>query len=329
MRNYNTAYDDVFRTLLTDCRKLIIPVVNEIFHEAYTGTEEVTLRENEIFMGHPNGEQEKRVTDSSFTISVGEVVHHYHLECQSRPDGTMVLRMYEYDSQIALKEGKWEGNRLVVHFPESAILYLRHNRNTPDTLTITINTPGGSVSYEVLSLKVKTYSIETIFKKRLLFLLPFYIFTYEEEFTDIEKSEEKLQQLKETYEGIVKRLDQLCKAGELDEYTKKAICELSEKVVEALAIKNATIKREVVEVMGGKILDYEAKDILLRGRTEGREEGRIEGRKEGRIEGREEGMAYAVEKLLKKGYSSEEISNMLEMEPEEVKKIENTVFSLK
>ena len=38
----NTPYDDVFRTLLTDCSSLIIPVVNEIFHENYTGEEAVT-----------------------------------------------------------------------------------------------------------------------------------------------------------------------------------------------------------------------------------------------------------------------------------------------
>ena len=40
--NVNTPYDDVFRTLLTDCSSLIIPVVNEIFHENYTGEETVT-----------------------------------------------------------------------------------------------------------------------------------------------------------------------------------------------------------------------------------------------------------------------------------------------
>lgn len=28
MANYNTPYDDSFRTLLTDCKRLIIPVVN-------------------------------------------------------------------------------------------------------------------------------------------------------------------------------------------------------------------------------------------------------------------------------------------------------------
>ena len=165
MGNYNTPYDDVFRTLLTDCSKLIIPVVNEIFHESYTGEEEISLKENELFLKYPTKEQEKRVTDSSFTISLSGMVQHYHLECQSTPDGTMVIRIYEYDSQIALKEGKLEGNRLEVNFPRSAILYLRHNRKTPDMLTIKINTPGGAVSYDVPALKVKSYDIETIFEK--------------------------------------------------------------------------------------------------------------------------------------------------------------------
>ncbi len=44
MKNINTPYDDVFRTLLNDCTELIIPVVNEIFGENYTGK-----RENHFF----------------------------------------------------------------------------------------------------------------------------------------------------------------------------------------------------------------------------------------------------------------------------------------
>lgn len=320
MGNYNTPYDDVFRTLLTDCSKLIIPVVNEVFHESYTGEEKVTLKENELFLKYPAKEQEKRVTDSSFTISIGNMVQHYHLECQSTPDGTMVIRMYEYDSQIALKEGKLEGNTLEVNFPDSAILYLRHNRHTPDRLTIKINTAGGSVSYAIPALKVKSYDIGTIFEKSLLFLIPFYIFTFEDQFSAIEKSELRREQLRETYSEIVRRLNNLCETGRLDEYTKKAICEMSEKVVEALAAKHEAVKKEVVEVMGGKVLDYEAKDILLRGRAEGREEGRAEGR--------EEGMSYMVEKLLRKGYSAEEVSNMLDMELERIKSIEEKAIGL-
>ena len=44
-----------------------------------------------------------------------------------------------------------------------------------------------------------------------------------------------------------------------------------------------------VEIMGGKVLDLEAKRILNQGREEGRKEGREEGREEGRKEGRKEG----------------------------------------
>ena len=39
----STPYDDVFRTLLNDCSSLIIPVINTVFQENYTGDEEVVL----------------------------------------------------------------------------------------------------------------------------------------------------------------------------------------------------------------------------------------------------------------------------------------------
>ena len=43
-------YDRVFRTILNDCRKLIIPIINEIFRETYTGgEEEIRFFPNEHF----------------------------------------------------------------------------------------------------------------------------------------------------------------------------------------------------------------------------------------------------------------------------------------
>lgn len=32
----STPYDDVFRTLVVDCRQLVIPLLNEAFDEHYT-----------------------------------------------------------------------------------------------------------------------------------------------------------------------------------------------------------------------------------------------------------------------------------------------------
>lgn len=302
----NTPYDDVFRTLLTDCKKLIIPVVNEIFKEDYTGREQVILKENEIFLRQQNGEEDKKITDSSFAIVNGAVSKSYHLECQSSTDGSMVVRIYEYDSQIALKDSSLANGVLNVNFPQSAVLYLRHNKNTPDTLTICIHTPGGSVSYDVPALKVKRYSIEEIFQKKLLFLIPFYIFIFEDHFMEIEENEDKLQHLKETYSNITKRLDDLCITGDLDEYTKQTICEMSEKVLGNIAAKYENIRKEVREVMGGQVLEYEAKNILRQGIEQGKKQGTVE----------------SVLKMLVKGYACEEVSDILEIGIEEVRKIQ-------
>ena len=51
----NTPYDDVFRTLLNDCSSLIIPVINEIFGENYSGKEKIIFSSNEHFLNKQGG----------------------------------------------------------------------------------------------------------------------------------------------------------------------------------------------------------------------------------------------------------------------------------
>ena len=190
LKGINTPYDDAFRTMLQECKKLIIPIVNEIFGTDYNETVKIDFEENEIFI-YREEEMKKRITDSSFSITSEVQKKFYHLECQSTVNGSMVVRMFEYDSQIALKHREEEGNVLNLKFPESAVLYLWNNKNTPDSLKVNIETPGGNVSYDIKTLKVKEYSLDEIFEKKLLFLIPFYIFTYEAELENINCSEER------------------------------------------------------------------------------------------------------------------------------------------
>ncbi|MBQ3545898.1 MAG: hypothetical protein IJA34_13100 [Lachnospiraceae bacterium] len=260
MKETNTPYDDVYRTLLQECKVLIIPVINEVFKTNYKGTDTINLEENEIFIDF-FGESTKKITDSSFSIESSNEKRHYHIECQSSSDGSMIIRMYEYDSQIALKHSNLKDYVLEVEFPESAVIFLRHNKNTPDTMKIKLSTPGGKVSYDIPTLKIKSYDIDTIFEKNLLFLIPFYIFTYEDSLEEIDNSDEKLFQLKKEYSNIVLRLNMLCEEGIITEYMYKTICQLSERVIESLARKYDNVRKGVVSVMGGKILDYEAKRI--------------------------------------------------------------------
>ena len=105
MNTGNTPYDDVFRTLLNDCSKLILPVINEIFGEHYTGEETIVFSPNEHFLNKQDGIEEERITDTSFQV-VGKETKKYHWECQSTDDSSMLVRFFEYDAQIALIWGK-------------------------------------------------------------------------------------------------------------------------------------------------------------------------------------------------------------------------------
>ena len=46
----STPYDDVFRTLLNDCSSLIIPVINEIFSEHFSGDEKIVFMPETHFL---------------------------------------------------------------------------------------------------------------------------------------------------------------------------------------------------------------------------------------------------------------------------------------
>lgn len=267
MKLVNTPYDDVFRTLLNDCSSLIIPIINEVFRENYTGDEQIIFSPNEHFFNKQDGEEDKRITDTNFKIT-GTEAKKYHWECQSCADSSMLVRFWEYDTQIALDEGEIKGNILTVTLPHSAVLFLRYDASTPDNMKIIIITPGGSVSYDIPVMKSQLYRIEEIFEKRLLFLIPFYIFSHENRFEEYDKNTDSLDILKAEYTDIICRLEELLANGEISEYTKCVIIDMSNRVLEHIAKKYENVRKGVKSVMGGKVLDHEAKRIKNEGKLE-------------------------------------------------------------
>ena len=110
-------------------------------------------------------------------------------------------------------------------------------------------------------LKVQSYSLQEIFRKKLFFLIPFHIFAYEKNFPEYEKDEVKLAELTHVYEKIVEHLNSCAECGIISEYAKGTIIAMAKKVLEALAKKYSKVQEGVGKIMGGKILDYEAKRI--------------------------------------------------------------------
>lgn len=265
-------YDGAFRTILNDCGKLILPVINEIFGERYTGEEEVEFFPNEHFLNQQDAAGRERITDTNFRI-IGKTVKKYHLECESSlPDGRMAIRLFEYDAQIALDEGEVTEETLTVTFPHTAVLYLRAYEKTPDQMKYVIVTPGGTVSYDVPVMKVQTYTLADLFDKRLLFLIPFYIFSHEKRFAKYNRNERELEKLKQEYQEIVSGLDELERREVIGAFDRRTIIEISSDVLREITKKYENVQKGVGEIMGGALLETEARTILNQGKSQGKNE---------------------------------------------------------
>ncbi len=255
------VYDGAFRTILNDCRKLIIPVINEIFGETYTGEEEIRFFPNEHFLDQQDEADKERITDTNFTV-FGKTPKKYHVECESSlPDGKITIRLFEYDAQIALDEGEVTEETLTVTFPNTAVLYLRTYKKTPDKMKYVLVTPGGTVQYDVPIMKVQTYSLDDIFEKGLLMLIPFYIFSHEKDLPEYNSNEQKLAELKAEYQEILERLDKLERQGVIGAFDKRTIIDLSGDVIHEIARKYKNVQKGVGDMMRGKLIETSARRL--------------------------------------------------------------------
>ena len=257
----SNIYDGVFRTILNDCRKLIIPVINEIFGEAYTGEEEIRFFPNEHFLDQQDKADKERITETNFMV-FGKVLKKYHVECESSlPDGRITIRLFEYDAQIALDEGEVTEETLTVTFPNTAVLYLRTYKKTPDKMKYVIVTPGGTVQYDIPIMKVQKYSLDDIFEKHLFMIIPFYIFSHENSFPGYNSNERKLEKLKAEYQVILERLDGLEQQGVIGAFDKWTIIELSGDVIKEIAQKYVNVQKGVGDMMIGALIETSARRL--------------------------------------------------------------------
>ncbi len=270
----STPYDDVFRTMNEDCPRFVIPLINEIFGTDYPINAEVEFLADKHIINLPGRKHIKRETDSNISVTDANGNARYHIECQSANDNEISIRVYEYDARTAMNVGELIGDEYHVRFPHSAVLYLRSSANTPKKLHIVIETPGGNVSYPVPVIKVKQFGLEEIFEKELWFLIPFYLFKYEDDFPTYENNEQLRRAMLSEFREISRRLEQLCNAGKMTSRETGMLLELTGDVAENLASNYEKIRNEVKEIMGGKVLNYRTKTAWNEGLSQGLSQGR-------------------------------------------------------
>ena len=125
-------YDGVFRTILNDCRQLVIPIINEIFHENYTGNEKIEFSSNGHFLAQQAGLEaeykeilerlnaledqgaigafEKRTIIELYRDVIKEIAQKYE-NIQKGVGGIMGGALIETEARMLRDEGRREGRQ--------------------------------------------------------------------------------------------------------------------------------------------------------------------------------------------------------------------------
>ena len=286
-----TIFDDVFRTMVEKLPYLAVPLINEVFETSYPENVEITQLRNEH--QQENGEI---ITDCC--LKIGRKL--YHIECQSIDDTTMAIRMIEYDFAIAIENAQKINRRYRIEFPRSCVIYLRSNKNTPDSLEVEVIFPDGKMHlYEIPTVKMENYTKDSIFEKNLLMLLPFYVMKYEKEAHNFSENPEKMQQLLNEYEEIRRRLnEELVEERKSDLYAD--LTDWIVRIADYIFRNEDAARKGINGIMRGKVLKLKSEEL--------------------REEGREEERKLTARSLAKEGDSIEKIARVLHESEETIKK---------
>ena len=247
----NIIFDDVFHTMVLKIPELVIPLINEVFKTDYV-------------VGDLTGQQHNNFITKDGTIETDAIFmirrKRYHLECQSTNDRTMAIRMFEYDTEIAIENAQKDGYHYRVEYPRGCILYLRSFASLPKTLGVTVLFPDDQeIEYSIPVINAQDYTEEEIFRKNLLMLLPFYILRYEKELPAIEDDEERVSALLTEYQRINLSLWQTLEENRSDVYND--LIDLIRKIAEYVLKKSEKLQERMDAVMGGKILELASERI--------------------------------------------------------------------
>lgn len=257
----STIFDDVYRTIVQKLSFLIIPAINEAFGTHYDiNTDFAQLRNEHLELAG------KIITDSIFHI--GNKL--YHMECQSTPDSSMVIRMFEYDSAIALEAAYQSGPPYCVKYPLSAVIYLRSGKDTTDSISMQVKFPNQqTLTYEVPVIHVQKYSLDDISLKNLWLYVPFYLMRYEKYFTELETDNTKRKAMLDELQELLAKLDNFTTAtNHISSYSD--IVNLAQRISNYLLKEHPKIKKEVNRIMGGKILELHSEKMFKKGKAEER-----------------------------------------------------------
>ena len=266
------TYDSSLAALVKRLDRFVVPLINELFGEHFPDDTRVVIRSGKHILPQWDGALQRRDSDAFVELydAHGKMLGRYHFECEVRYRNTVIIRVAEYGSAISIENAQLTKDGLVLTYPDSGLVFLRPNGNIPKDFRITIKVPqGGEVSYTVPAIQIRDYGISELFEKKLLILLPFYLFRHANELAKLNQNEDQRAMLNDELNNINLRLEDMCDKGELSSYETLLIQEFLKRISDKLTIKHKNVRKDVDEIMSGYIARTRADEILEQGIDQG------------------------------------------------------------
>ena len=192
--------DEVLKSLFNVSKKVLVEMMNSLFHEDYDiDNTEVTFENNEFVTDDYNIIR----GDLFLKISNDNKPYHYHIELQTKNDKTMVIRMFEYGFNKAKEVSRCEcdnstdNDKTVIYIPKQLVMFIEENKNIKDELKMELVFPDGQIiKYRVPVVKCWEYDDKRIIDEKMYPLLPLQIFKLRHEMESIKRSSSTLNKQK-------------------------------------------------------------------------------------------------------------------------------------
>jgi hypothetical protein len=314
----NISYDGIFEAILEHYpNKSVVGFVNKLFGKNYPPDSRVERLSTE---SHTDGSEHR--SDVLFRINDDML----HFEVQTANDGRMALRVIEYSFYAAFKSGtKFDGDTIVIDFPESVVIYLRSNENTPKELNVRLNLPGGKVAdFEITAKLMVEIPLAELTTESMLALFPFRPMNYERS----KNVPIDLNGLRTDVTAMAAELTRKVKNGEVDGMVADLAASSLKRIVKNVLVKANTEKKEAERIMEAVERDLFVIEPLVweaKGRTEGRAEGIAEGEARGEARGRTE----TAREMFAAGLDYEFIRRITKLNPDVLEKLRAEVEASK
>ena len=142
---------------------------------------------------------------------------------------------------------------------------MRNHRHLPEYHTAIVKfADGQQVTYQVPIIHAQKYTVNAIFEKQLLILLPYHILRYEHFLKNNKTNEKKVEQLLEDYRKINQLLMETSEKEKKSGLYQNMICVIQE-IADYIIPKDSEVRKGIGDIMGGNILTLPS-DYIEEGR---------------------------------------------------------------